>query len=116
MTEDGEVAGIDAEAVVDVSAARARVAEEILGGLEHRPAGLADQMAVGLGGQVVGGRAVAQVGVDDDPEPLELVEVAVDGREVDVGGRGLDLGGQLFGRAVAGGPRRGSRGGAGGRW
>jgi hypothetical protein len=58
------------------------------------------KMAVGLGGQVVGGRAVAQMGVDDHAEAFELVEVPVDGREVDVGGRGLDLGGQLLGRAV----------------
>ena len=43
---------------------------------------------------------MAQVGVDDDAEALELIEVAVDGRQVDVRGLLLHLGGQILGRVV----------------
>ena len=60
--------------------------EELVGGLDHRPAGLADEVGVGERGELVGGRAVPEVGVDDHAEVLEVLEVAVDGREVDVGG------------------------------
>jgi hypothetical protein len=37
----------------------------------------------------------------DDAEPLELLEVAVNGRDVDVGRLRLDLGGEIFGGPVA---------------
>ena len=59
-------------------------------------------MAVHGRGQVVGGGAVPEVGVHDDPEALKLLEVPVDGREVDVGGLGLHLGGEFLGAAVPG--------------
>lgn len=84
MTEDGEVAGVDGEAVVALGGG-SQSAEEILRGLEHGSAGLADEMAVGLGGQMVGGRSVSEMGVDDDPEPFELVEIPVNGGQMDVG-------------------------------
>jgi hypothetical protein len=37
----------------------------------------------------------------DDAEPFELLEVAVDGRDVDVGCLRLDLGGEVFRGPVA---------------
>ena len=46
-------------------------------------------------------RAVPEMGVHDDAEALQLVEVAVDGGEVDVGGLGLHFAGELLGRPVA---------------
>jgi hypothetical protein len=70
-----------------------QVTEHVAGSFYGGPALLADQMAVGPSGQVVGGRAVRQVGVQHDSQPLEFVEVAVDGREVDIRSLGLDLGG-----------------------
>ena len=99
MPEDGEVAGIDPEAVVTLGGA-GQGPEEILGSLEHGPARLADEMAVRLRRQMVRGRAVPEMGMDDDPEPLQFVQVAVDGRQVDVGSGSLDRGRQLFGRPV----------------
>jgi len=43
---------------------------------------------------------MAQVGMDDDAQLLEVFEVPVDGGEVDIGGPGLHLAGQLLGRLV----------------
>ena len=58
--------------------------EHLRGRLDRRPASLAHEVAVGRRGQMVGGRPVAEVGVDYHTEALELVEVAVDGGHVDV--------------------------------
>ena len=58
--------------------------EEILGRLDGRAADLADEMAVCLGGEVIGGRAVPEVGVDHHAEALELLEVPVDGGGVHI--------------------------------
>jgi hypothetical protein len=67
--------------------------EYVTRGFYGSPALLADQMAVGPSSQVVGGRAVRQVGVQHDSQSFEFVKIAVDGREVDVGSLGVDLGG-----------------------
>ena len=48
-----------------------------------------------------------EMGVDDDPEALEIVEVPVDRRDVHLGRDGLDLGAQLLGGAVAPGIEQG---------
>ena len=64
---------------------------------------LAQEVPVDGARQVVGGRAVTEVRVHDDAEALELIEVAIDGREVDVGVLRLHLGGQLFGCPVTAG-------------
>ena len=69
-------------------AADGQAVEEVPRGLDHRPAHLANEMPVGLRGQVVDGGTVPEVGVDDHSEPLELVEVPVDRRDVNVGGDG----------------------------
>ena len=56
---------------------------------------------MGTRGQMVGGRAMAQMSMDDDPHPLELFEVAVNRREVDVWSLDMDRLRQLFGRPMA---------------
>ena len=75
--------------------------EQLVGCLDRAAAVLAHEMAMGAGGQVVGGRAVPEVGMDDDPEPFELLEVPVDGGEVDVGSSRLDDGRQILGAVMA---------------
>ena len=99
MAENGEVPRIDREAEM-TPCSRGQAVEVVLGGLDHRPARFAHEMPVRLRGQVIEGRSVPEVSMDDDSEPLELVEVPVDGRQVDVGSAGLDLGSQLFGGPV----------------
>ena len=74
--------------------------EELVRGLQGRPARLADEVAVGQGSQLVGGGAVPKVGVDDDAELLEVLQVAVDGRDVDLGRPRLYRLGQVLGTAV----------------
>lgn len=59
--------------------------EELIADLEHRSAFLADEMAVRRRGEVVGRGAVAEMHMGDDAEPLELLEVAVNGRDVKSG-------------------------------
>lgn len=101
VTENGEVPRIDREAEVTPSSRRETL-EVILGGLDHRPARLADKMPVSLRGQVIEGRPVPEVRMDDHTEPLEFVEVPVNGRQVDVRSVGLYLSGQLLGSPVPG--------------
>ncbi len=67
-----------------------------------RAAVLADQVSVALSGQVVTGWAVPKVDVLDDAEPLELVEVAVDGGPVDLGVQRAHGRDELVGGTVAG--------------
>jgi hypothetical protein len=43
---------------------------------------------------------VAEVGVDDDAEPFELLQVPVDGGQMHVGRVGLHFDRQLLGRTV----------------
>ena len=63
----------------------------------------AHQVHVGLlVDRVVGGRAVVQVGVGDQPGLVEGLERAVDRRQADVGHGALDLGRQLVDRGVPG--------------
>ena len=71
---------------------------------------------MGLVGQVVHGPPVAEMDVVDDPELLQRVERAVDGREVDVGVRPLDGGGEVVGgEVVVLGRGQGSEQASGGR-
>ena len=69
---------------------------------QRRAAVLADQVSVALSGQVVGGWAVPEVDVLDHAEPLELVEVAVDGGPVDLGVQRPHGRDELVGGTVAG--------------
>ena len=97
----GEVVGVDLEAVSRLCRSGQAV-EDLRGYFDADTALFADEVTVGAGGEVVGGRAVGEMGVDDDAQLFELIEVAVNGGEVGVGGLGLDLGGQLFGGPVPG--------------
>ena len=71
--------------------------EQVVRSLDRRAAHLADEVAVGLGRQVVGRRAVPEVGVDDDAEALELLEVAIHRGGVDVGRERANRDEQLLG-------------------
>jgi len=75
--------------------------EEAVGDLYQLAALLADEVPVHRRRQVIRRRTVSEVGMDDETEPLELIEVAIDGRDVDVGSLALDLVAELFGRPVA---------------
>jgi len=97
----GEVVGVDCEPVLPEGLCRQR-REEPIADFEHRSALFADEMAVCCRGEVIGRGAMSQVDVGDDSEPLKLLEVAVDGREVDVGCFELDLGDEILGCPVAG--------------
>ena len=81
--------------------------EELVGRLDHGAAHLTDEMAVGRRGEVVRGRAVAKMGVDDDAKAFELFEVPVDRRQVDIGGLVLHLGRQLLGGPMSAGGEQG---------
>ena len=74
---------------------------ELLGGdLLDAPTTLADQVLVVVVGQVEDRRPVGKVGMVDDPELLEGVEGAVDGRDVDRWEPAVDLRGDALGRDV----------------
>jgi hypothetical protein len=74
--------------------------EEVLRCLDGGAAYLADEVAVGLGRQVVCGGSMPEMGVDDDAQALELLEIAVDGRRVDVGSEGADRDQEFLGGGV----------------
>lgn len=57
-------------------------------------------MAVCLGGQLIRRRSVSEMRVDDEADPLELVQVSVDRRQVHVGGPALNVIGQFLGAPV----------------
>jgi len=101
-SEHGEVVRIDVE--VELRLRRPRQAQEdLVGRLDHGAALFADEMAVSTRSEMVRGGAVAEMGMDDDAQPLQVVEVAVDRRDVDIGSDGLDLGAQFLGGAVSSG-------------
>ena len=69
--------------------------------LEHLAAVLADQVAMGLRGQVVGGGSLPGVAVLDDAEALELFEDPVHSGAREVRALLLDQRGELLGGEVA---------------
>ena len=80
----------------------ARLDEQLVGCHERRAAVFAHEVAMGAGGQVVGGGTVPEVGMDDDPEPFEFLEIAVDGRQMHVGRPFLDDRGEVLRAVVTG--------------
>ncbi len=70
------------------------------GDLLDSPAPFADKVLVVVVGQVEDCRPVGKVGVVDDPELLEGVEGAVDGRDIDRWEPAVDLRGDVLGRDV----------------
>ena len=89
----------DGEPVLCVGCA-GEIAEDLDGHFGHGSALFADQVAVGGFGEVVGGRAVAEVGTVHDLEPFQFLKVAVDRGHVHVRGIGTNLGGQFLGTTV----------------
>lgn len=100
LAGEGEVTGFEDEPEVGVQRGTKRI-EDGARHLDDATARLADEVLVGVLGEVVHGGAVTQVDVIDDPELLEVVEEAVDGGLVDVGVAGVHRGRQLLGRRVA---------------
>ena len=74
--------------------------KDLVRSLDHGPALLTDEVSVRPCGQMVGGGTVSEMGVDDDAQALQIVEIPVDGRHVDLGRDGLDLGPQFVGGPV----------------
>jgi len=90
---------VDLEAEV-IAEALAQPLERVVGDLDHPAARLADEVMVGVVGEVVHRWSVAEVNVIDHAEAGEIVEKAIDGRLVHIGLAGLDGGRELFGRGV----------------
>ena len=76
--QHGEVVGIDGEAEPGLGV-RGQATEQGVGCLDHLSALLTDEVPVGRTGQVVRRRPVPEVGVDDDAQSFQLVQVAIDG-------------------------------------
>jgi hypothetical protein len=87
--------GVDGEPESDPSVLGQAV-EQLFGYLNELPALLAHEVTVHGCGQVIRGGAMPEVGVDHDTQALQLIEVAIDGREMDVRSLGLHLGGKLL--------------------
>ncbi len=98
--EHGKMARVDGEAESAPRTFRER-AEELLWRFHRRTAALADEMTVRCRGEVISGRPVTQMRVNDHADALELVEVPVDGRHVHVGCPGLHRCGQILRGAVS---------------
>jgi glutamate-1-semialdehyde 2,1-aminomutase len=99
--EHGEVARVDGEPEA-ITGTFGEGSEDVLGRFDHGATGLAHEVPVGLRREVVGGGAVTEVGVHDDSETFQLIEVAVDGREVHIWCQELHLGGELLSGSVGG--------------
>ena len=80
----------------------ARAHEQLVRRFDRVATVFADEVAMGTGGQVVRGRPMPEMGMDDNAEPLQLLQVAIDRRQVDVGGSRLDEDGEVLGAVVAG--------------
>jgi hypothetical protein len=94
------VPGVDLESEA-LACGFGQAPEELVRRLHRCATGLAHEMAVGTGGQMVGRRSVTEVRVDHDAELLEFLEIPVDGGQGHV--RCLDLDGldKVFGCLVA---------------
>lgn len=75
--------------------------EQGIWSLNHLAAGFADEVPVRRSRQVIGGRPVAKVRVNDDTQPLQLIEVPVNSRQVDIRCLRLDRRRQILCRVVA---------------
>lgn len=91
---------IDLEAVPRPGAS-GQALEQLVWRLEDIAALLADEMAVSTSREVIGRRAMAKVGMDDDTHPLQIFQIAIDRREMDVGRLRLHRLGEFLGGPVA---------------
>ena len=90
---------VDSEAVLGSRTALQRT-KELIGHFDDHTTVATDQVAVVFAREVVGGSTVAQMDVLDHTKAFQLLEVAVDRRDMDVRCSAVDLGGQLVGSAV----------------
>ena len=74
--------------------------KELVGRFEDASTVLANEVAVPLRSEVIDGRSVSKVDMLDHSETLELVQVAIDGREVNIRSCRLRGGGQILGGAM----------------
>ena len=82
-SRDGEVMRTDSESVPDIEGG-GELGEHRIGNLYNGRAHVADEMLMAFIGEVINGAAVAEMDVVDHAEPLQRLERAVHGREVDV--------------------------------
>ena len=94
-SQDGEMAWIDREAE-PLLRLPGQSPEQIVGSLDGEAAVLALKMGVCVGRKLVSRRSVAQVRVHEHANSLELLQVAINGRQMDVGCPTLHDGGHLF--------------------
>ena len=92
--------GIDLKAVPRLGAF-GQALEQLVRCLENVSAFLADKMTVSARCQVIGRRSMAKVGMDDHPHPLQILQIAIDRREVDIGRLRLHRFGEFLRRPVA---------------
>ncbi len=78
-----------------------QTSEHLVGSLDHGAAVGTDEMGVGVRSKQVARWTVTEVGVGDDPEVLEVLEIAVDGGQVDVGRPSLHGCGEGLGTHMA---------------
>ncbi len=83
LAGEGEVSGFEDEAEVALQLGAQRI-EDGARHLDDPAAGLADEVLVGVLGEVIHRRTVAEMDVVDDAELLEVVEKAIHRRLVDV--------------------------------
>ncbi len=101
----GEVVGVDVKAEASPGGSR-QTLKHLVRYLYHGSATLAHQMAMGESSQVIGGRPMTEMGMDHNAESFQLVEVAVDGGQIDVRAPGCGPRGNILRGAVAGASKR----------
>ncbi len=97
--EHGKVVGVDGEAELGVGGL-GQTTEETFRGLDQFAARFTHEVSVGRSGQVIRRGPMTQVGVDDDPKTLQLVEISIDRRDVNVRCLRLHRCGKFFGGVV----------------
>jgi hypothetical protein len=73
------------------------VSEQLYRSFDRHPTLLTDEVSMSFCGKLVRSRPMAQVGVQNNPEPLQLIESAVDRRYMDIGSAELNRLSEFFG-------------------
>lgn len=98
-TQHREVMWVDGEPE-PVRGLPSKIREHRFGDLDERSALFANEVAVNRTGQVVGGGAMTEMRVDHQAELFEVLEVAIDRRQMDIGRLGVHLGGKFLRSAM----------------
>ena len=91
--------GIDGETELLLGAV-GQVREQFVRCLDRLATVFAYEVAMGACGQVVRGRSVSEMGMDDNSESFQLLQVAIDRRQVDVRRSRLEDGGKVLGTVM----------------